>query len=49
MIAVLSLPFTGQPFVEARTRLRRHLPRTPSLPFTGQPFVEAFRGAPGWW
>ena len=45
-IGSLSLPFTGQPFVEASG----WSPSSPmwyaSLPFTGQPFVEA-GGQPG--
>ena len=40
-IGSLSLPFTGQPFVEAWKIGVALIAAGVSLPFTGQPFVEA--------
>ena len=45
-IGSLSLPFTGQPFVEARTGSGSTRWSGWSLPFTGQPFVEASGWSP---
>ena len=46
-IGSLSLPFTGQPFVEASARRAHTRWRgSASLPFTGQPFVEASGWSP---